>query len=252
MAIETSCAGCGQRLSVAAEHGGKRARCPNCGQIYTVPYSETPVANQFTSSEGLDPALAETLPGNGSDYSTPAAEAVTGAEEFWMKTSDGAEYGPVDRANLNRWFSEGRVGADYQIRQGASGSWHSASIYEPQSASGTNPYAEQSFQPFSPSSVTQASSGKQYAKPDPSGVVLSMGLIAWGSWMFCPLVIGWIFGLIAWVQGSTALKEIQQGIADPTNVQLVKVGYYLGMVNVIVSLLGLIAGFAIFALSLIA
>jgi len=251
MAIETTCAGCGQTLSVSEEHGGKRARCPSCGQIYTVPYSAAPTPNQFTSSEGLDPALAETLPGSGSDYNTPASEAVSEVDEFWMKTGDGAEYGPVDRANLNRWFTEGRVGADYQIRQGASGSWHSASIYEPQSAGGSNPYAESSFQPFSPASVTQPSA-KQYAKPDPSGMVLSMGLIAWGSWMFCPLVIGWIFGLIAWVQGSAGLKEIQQGIADPTNVQLVKVGYYLGMVNVIISLLALIATFALFALSLVA
>ena len=251
MAIETDCAGCGQRLSVAEEHGGKRARCPNCGQIYTVPYADLPVSNQFTSSEGIDPGLAETLPGSGSGYSTPADQAIGDVDEFWMKTQDGAEYGPVDRANLNRWFSEGRVGAGYQIRQGSSGTWHEAAIYEPQSSGARNPYADTSFQNVSPASVS-THSGKSFAKPDPSGLVLSMGLVAWGSWMLCPIAIGWIPGLIAWVKGGTGLREIQQGIADPTNAQLVKVGYYLGMTNVIISLLAFIAAFAIFALSLVA
>lgn len=37
MAIETICTGCGQRLRVAAEHAGKKARCPSCGTIYEVP-----------------------------------------------------------------------------------------------------------------------------------------------------------------------------------------------------------------------
>jgi hypothetical protein len=54
-----------------------------------------------------------------------------------------------------------------------------------------------------------------------------MGIL---SWIVCP-----ICGVIAWVMGGQALKDMQQGLVDPSNRGLVQVGYYLGMVNVILA-----------------
>ncbi len=249
MAIETQCSGCGQRLAVADEHAGKQARCPSCGQVYTVAVHppETPITAE------LDPGLAETTAGTDST----AGEALTD-QQFWMQTGDGAQYGPVDRANLNRWFSEGRVGKGYQIREGQVGPWQPADLFRPfenaasahaVAASG-NPYADQ---PMNPAATAQAGRQvyQQFPKGDPSSLVLTMGILSWVLLLVCgPL--GWIPGLIAWINGGRALKDIQAGEADPTNTALVKVGYYLGMSNVLLSLLGICLFFGVIAIGIIA
>jgi phage FluMu protein Com len=262
MTIETRCSGCGKRLAVADEHAGRKARCPACGQIYTVPFvspaAETdPTKSDAQPAEQIDPALAETTAGNFS--STGPSDSAF--DMFWMQTTDGAEYGPVDRAHLNRWFSEGRVGQGYQIRQGENGPWQSADLYRPESSpasSDSNPYAAQPTQvnPYAQSSGSAVSNASlhspmpQYAKADPSGLVLTMGIVSWVCLLVCA-PIGWIPGLIAWVSGSRGLKDIQAGHADPSNTNLVQIGYYLGMVNVILTLLSVVAFAGLFAIALI-
>ncbi|MFN3190972.1 MAG: hypothetical protein ACE361_10655 [Aureliella sp.] len=262
MAIETRCSGCGKKLAVADEHAGKKARCPACGQIYTVPIV-APVHQ--SGADEVDPALAETTAGT---FSSAGPPAESGLEHFWMQTGDGTEYGPVDRANLNRWYSEGRVGQGYQIRQGVDGPWQSAEIFRPeqpmtqQAAQSTleaapsgehsssnpyqtqaNPYNQTAGQPYVPAA-------NRYPKSDPSGLVLTMGILAWASLLICA-PIGWIPGLVAWISGGRGLKDIQAGRADPTNLGLVQVGYYLGMVNVILTLLVVIAFAGIIAIGII-
>ncbi len=148
-----------------------------------------------------------------------------------MKASNGAEYGPADSATLARWFTEGRVGADYQVRIGQHGHWQPAQAFQslpsaqtPMPESGINPYAAQST--FSVGVAT----GRIYPKADQGGLVLAMGILAWIG--VCP-----IFGIIAWVIGAQALADINAGQADPSGRSTVQVGYYLGMVNVLICLL---------------
>lgn len=216
MAIESICKSCGQRLSVADEHAGKQARCPACGDIYTilVPSADMDADNQF--------GLAAT------SYAAESAQETgfEAADQYWMRAADGTEYGPVDRQKLHRWFEEGRVAENYQIRQGAVGAWMSPAAFRnpTATASNSNPYASTS-QPR----MGAASQVRHYPKPDQSGLILAMGILSF-------FVCG-IFGVIAWVMGNTALKDIQAGQVDPTNRGLTQVGYYLGMVNVILHLL---------------
>lgn len=254
MAVETTCSGCGQTLSVADENAGRQARCPACGQIYTVPFpssmaEQSPDARSsaFEAGVGEDggvaPGLAETMPGTGSNVSSDRSDAGSGTiEQFWMQTADGNQYGPVDRPNLNRWFGEGRVGPGYKIRQGETGLWQNADLFRPQAA---NPYAS------SPAPRPSVGSIGRYAKPDPSGLVLTMGILAWACLFLCPF-IGWIPGLIAWITGRSALRDISNGIADPTNVSAVQVGYYLGMIHVVIVMLMVIAFMGFVGLAMIA
>lgn len=275
MAIETICSGCGQKLAVADEHAGKRARCPACGQIYTVPFqspqpeldatTDTPQPGRARHGEdrfGDDQTMGDAPPGRAMDSMHPGlAETSAGyssfqaENSFWMQASDGAEYGPVDRSNLNRWFEEGRVGRDYQIRQGPFGPWQPAELFRPQAA---NPYSNPTAgstavpaggnSPYNPVSST----GAAYQKGDPSGLILTMGILAWIFFFLGCVPIAWVPGLIAWLKGGNALQEIRSGIADPTNTSLVQVGYYLGMINVIVTLLMTIAFGGFIALSILA
>jgi len=54
MPIELTCTGCAQTLRVGDDHAGKKARCPKCGTISTVPSPGEPVAPAPTASSPFD------------------------------------------------------------------------------------------------------------------------------------------------------------------------------------------------------
>ena len=91
MAIEIICKGCARKLRVPDEHAGKQARCPECGTIMPVPASALPT---HATSEML---------------ATSAPQAVR--DLWYLEAADGRSYGPVSRAELDRWVAEGRITA---------------------------------------------------------------------------------------------------------------------------------------------
>ncbi len=232
MAIESNCTGCGNKLAVGDEHAGKRARCPACGNVYTVgqPGSNAADSNspaggdQFAQSAPADEGLSGSGNAFALDETTHQGDSGNqSADQYWMKAVDGTEYGPVDRPTLNRWFQEGRIAANYTIRQGATGNWLAASAFQPIAATSGNPYSSAA----APHMATGAPI-RNFAKADQSGIILAMGILSF-------FVCG-IFGIVAWVMGHNALKDIQTGAADPTNKGLIQVGYYMGMASVILHL----------------
>lgn len=238
MPIHTVCTGCGQSLTVGDEHAGKRARCPSCGQIYTVPLSSTTAAptmpaGQPTSTAAPTPATSANA-GDiwGGTSSSPSAfgDASASASQYWMRAVDGSVYGPVDRANLDRWFKEGRVGVGYQIREGEQGSWLEASRFQPQASA--NPYAPTNPYAAAPSASPYGSPSAglhHYPKPDRGVLVLIMGILSWVICMF--------FGIVAVVVGRSALADIESGQANPNDKTLVKIGYWLGLISLILNVL---------------
>ena len=267
MAIESTCGGCGKLLSVGDEHAGRRARCPECGQIYTVPtptgpntplaptppsptsadatqhFPQTPVSTPISQQFGGPPAPPPTpLPPTSLPQNPPAPLAPSNFDAYWMRTPDGVEYGPADRATLDRWFREGRVGPGYMIRQSETGIWQPAEGFRsgPQAftapmmpSGGGNPYAATVGGPSA-----AAMNYPRYPKPDQSGLVLAFGIL---SWFVCP-----IFGIVAWVMGRSALADIAAGLSDPANKGMLMFGYYLGMICVILYSL-CIGGYIVFA-----
>lgn len=225
MAIESTCGGCGKQLSVGDEHAGRRARCPACGQIYTIPSPNAAPPDM--------PPLPNATPTNDSFAETTDGSGVTAAnvDQYWMRSTEGADYGPVDRTTLNRWFNEGRVGPGYMIRQSETGNWQGAETFKPVSQQNAmpnspisgNPYAAVNTVPMTPTY------GQMYPKPDQSGLVLAFGIL---SWFVCP-----IFGVVAWIMGNSGLHDIRLGLVDPANKGLMQAGYYIGMVNVILYVL---------------
>lgn len=59
-------------------------------------------------------------------------------------------------------------------------------------------------------------------------VILVLGILAWFG--FGPLT-----GVIAWILGNGALRDIDAGLADPSERQMVQIGRILGMINTILS-----------------
>jgi hypothetical protein len=91
--IDTLCSGCGKRLRVAGEHAGKKARCPHCQLVYTVPPQNT------VSSAGYE-------------MSIPAAPT---GESWQVKSPDGLVYGPVSKEELDGWRDAGRISHRSQL-----------------------------------------------------------------------------------------------------------------------------------------
>jgi hypothetical protein len=91
MAVEVSCSACKGRFRVPDNAAGKRIKCPKCKGAIDVP-----------------------------------------ATELWtLKGDDGAEYGPVPRAELDAWFQEGRITADCQLLKAGSPQWQWATEVYP-------------------------------------------------------------------------------------------------------------------------
>jgi len=217
MSIETNCPGCDRVLRVGEEHAGRQARCPACNTIYVVP--------------GV------------SDAST--AESVPVPEDRWyMKTPERQVYGPVSQSELHRWLNEGRISGDCQLRSDSQPEWRPADEYFGiLSTTGTTPPVN----PFAAGGTTSASpfaaggraagrpavagrerggwtpSGSSFAVPHRGVLVLILGILGWC--FFCP-----ILAVIAWVMGSSDLREMSCGRMDPNGRGMTQAGQVLGMV----------------------
>lgn len=261
MAITFPCSHCGQMLSVADEHIGKQARCPGCDFINKVPTSSvTPTANSFSNSNLAKPSEPETLtpiqganssgmvdlgrsPASGTFNAGAGANADSG--EYYLKAANGEIYGPINWSTLLTWQRENRIGPNYQIREGLNGSWQPVTSSKLFTAS-ANPYADTMYQPAAAGNYTNA-----YPRADRSGLVLTLGILSWGLLFVCG-PFGTICGIIAWVIGSQEMKAMQQGLLDPRTKGQIQAGFYLGMAQVICSVLcfGAYICFVIFAVAM--
>jgi ribosomal protein S27E len=194
MLIETTCPGCGRKLQVAAEHAGKQASCPLCSEIYHVP---TP------SKKDESPQ---------SEQHTPQA--------WRMQTPEGQTYGPVGKAELDAWVTEGRVSANCLLNSEQDSRWVNADIVYPAIAEASDPLP------------VDATSPKQHFVAGHRGaLILALGII---SWMSCfP-----IFGICAWVMGSADLREMRARRMDTNGSGLTQAGHVLGMLHAMLMIVG--------------
>ena len=212
MAIESVCAGCGQRLRVSDEHAGKTAKCPRCGATYRVP----------SAPSGAQPP--------------PPQTAGTGLLDAWyMKTRDGRTYGPVTRQQLDGWFREGRVGADAELRQEPNRQWvaaarvfpsllqSSSAAAAPATASTGYTFGSESSPYRAPSSSVTRSS--RYLQPHRGSTILTFGILG--------LLCCALFAPVAWVMGSTDSRAIREGRMNPEGLSMTQAGMILGIIGTV-------------------
>lgn len=166
MPIELTCSGCGQTLRVGDEHAGKKARCPQCGAIVSVPAAETPPSGSLGPSPFDDSGGADEPVNPFSDFPEPSA----------------------------------------------------------------NPYQ-------SPTTPVDIKTPYHY-KPHRGGLILTLGILG----IFCcgPL------GIVAWVMGSSDLKEIRAGQMDPDGQSLTQAGMIVGIVATVLLAIGVIGNIMMF------
>jgi hypothetical protein len=218
---------------VGDEDAGKQARCPMCNTIYVVPGGET----------------AETEP--------PAPQS---SDPWYMKTPEGQVYGPVNRAELERWLAEGRISAECELRTRENQEWRPADEYfgalsrQPQGATGqpAAPVREASIptgghSPFGGATTVAAGPARShgYQVPHRGGMILAFGILGWV--FTCP-----IFAVMAWVMGTSDLREMRSGRMDSSGMGLTQAGHVLGMIYTLLWLIVCIIGVFVMLLAVVA
>ncbi|MEX2173418.1 MAG: hypothetical protein WD872_03595 [Pirellulaceae bacterium] len=203
MPLKIRCAGCGRLLRVAEEHAGKALRCPACNHIGTAPAAGGASAAASLSASG-----------------------------WHLRTPDGQVFGPVSHSDLERWLAEGRVAADCSLAEQAGGPWRPAAAVFPvlKQRVTAAPVGRPAFQPASPfgdrlpaAAGFAGSPAASYQVAHRGGLVLVLGLVGFISG--CP-----IFSLMAWVMGSSDLREMRAGRMDPSGEGVTQAGQILGMI----------------------
>jgi hypothetical protein len=224
MPIETNCTGCGQRMRVADGHAGKQARCPVCNTISVIPAGSA----------------------RGSPSPFPTGGGMSADEPAWsMQTPEGQIYGPVPKAELDRWLAEGRVTADCRLKAGGASTWQSADEVYPALRPGAyagggqrsyagSPYGSSgssaagslgsSSSPFGSTEPQWNSSARStHVTPHRGAIIFVLGIMGWV--ITCP-----ILAIMAWVMGSGDLREMRSGRMDPSGMGLTQAGQILGMI----------------------
>jgi len=219
MALEIRCPGCGRTLRIAEEHAGKQIRCPACQQISTAGAAAGAAREAFASS-----------------VSEPVAT-------WHLKTPEGPIYGPISWPEVQTWAAEGRISADCELAESASGPWRKAGelmpqLHSPPQPESLVPPAMHSWAPQEPGETaggnpqSAAAAAGGYVAPHRGGLILALGLI--GFVISCP-----IFSLMAWVMGSHDLAEMRAARMDRSGEGITQAGLVLGM---ILSLLWILFG----------
>jgi len=71
-------------------------------------------------------------------------------------------------------------------------------------------------------------------RPHRGAMILVFGILSW--------IICFIFGIFAWVMGSTDLAEMDAGRMDPSGRGLTQAGKLLGMIHIGVMIVGAVLG----------
>lgn len=143
---------CGHRMNVKTFLAGKKGICPECGSKFVIPEKSDPrakagaavadepapeaVADDEASTlveDQLPPSDADNQSADRPDWSgeklavptaplpptTSSRGAISeaGNAVWYVRHPDGGQYGPAEPTIMQRWLSEGRVGADSMV-------WH--------------------------------------------------------------------------------------------------------------------------------
>ena len=155
--MESQCPQCHSRLRIPDDAAAKKIRCPSCQAIITLSESGPEVA---IPSPGSTPEVAP--------QPRPEPIAPAGETQRPVKLDDGQPYGPISKADLDRWVAEGRLGPECQLLKSGSGQWEWAGDVFPQLAAppSREPPTRSSASSGFPNVAQQKPSGAPYISTD--------------------------------------------------------------------------------------
>jgi len=154
-----------------------------------------------------------------------------------MKTPEGQVFGPVARTEMDQWLAEGRVSAECTLRTDNAAEWRPADEYygvlTPQNSgatAGSSPFEGPGGTPASGHVPTaqldvghNQTRSRSYVVPHRGALILILGILGWV--FTCP-----IFSVMAWMMGSSDLREMRAGRMDSSGMGLTQAGHILGII----------------------
>ncbi len=178
--------------------------------------------------------------------------------QWYVHAQSGERYGPIEREELDRWVSEGRLTPRCQVWMEGWPEWRLAPEIFPQISAGQQQgqqqqQAQQHVQTPQQFQQTGTAAGSPYASPaasshmgysggaqgynrgahllpDRGTTILILGLLG--------LLVCAFFSIPAWIMGSSDLKEIDAGRRDPTGRGMTQAGMILGIIGCVLMMLG--------------
>jgi predicted Zn finger-like uncharacterized protein len=114
MPLEISCSGCQARFRVPESAAGKKIRCPKCKGAIEVPAVAAPELIAPRPPEAEQPVI---------EQPRTAPAIATQPDQWYLKTEEGEQYGPVPHDELDAWKEEGRITAECQLLADGSTRW---------------------------------------------------------------------------------------------------------------------------------
>ncbi|MEE3370166.1 MAG: hypothetical protein VX346_12560 [Planctomycetota bacterium] len=229
MSLAITCTSCQRLLYVEPSHANQLVRCPVCqSETRAIPQRSSPLPE--TDDRDPDQPVDRER-----EFAATKTEGFQGSggrhpgEIWFMVVPEGRTYGPVQRDELDQWVAAGRVTADCQLR--CEGNvWRPADQYYPALkvpvASGASRFVDGPAVDAAGRSSLVYDTGVPL-KAHRGLVVLWIGIL--GSLLFFFPV----FSVMAWVMGSSDLREMRQGRMDPRGVGLTRTGQLLGIIQVL-------------------
>lgn len=162
--LEVSCPGCAGEFRVPDTAAGKKIRCPKCKGAIDVPAAVanlTPELPAVEASRRTTPTHKPTpvLP----TPSKPKPQST--AEQWFLKTGEEEEYGPVTASELDQWKGEGRITNECQLLRAGDEQWQWAADVFPDLANEDEPVPQRPAAKSTPAKQPARAVPKQSADP---------------------------------------------------------------------------------------
>ena len=142
--------------------------------------------------------------------------------QYYFKTSDDNEYGPIDEGQIRAWLEQGRMNQDSLVRTVDSEEWRPLNDCPELMAL----LAPSSSAPPSPTPPPQADV-KHYS-PHRGALILTFGILG--------VACCFPFGIAAWVMGNNDMKQIEAGTMDPTGKGITNAGKICGIIGTVLGI----------------
>ncbi len=142
--------------------------------------------------------------------------------QYYFKTSDDNEYGPIDEGQIRAWLEQDRMNQDSLVRTVDSEEWRPLNDYPELMAI----LVPSSSAPPSPTPPPQADV-KHYS-PHRGALILTFGILG--------VACCFPFGIAAWVMGNNDMKQIEAGTMDPTGKGTTNAGKICGIIGTVLGI----------------
>lgn len=147
MPVDVQCEKCSRKFRAPDKLAGKKVKCPGCQAVILVPGQPSegtadkespakPASGAKAGGTTRPPTLEKAAGAAKTVKNTPVAKPLDKDEpaEWHMMTSEGEEFGPVTKTELDEWAAEGRLDGTCQVLQDGWEQWRWADEVYPELA----------------------------------------------------------------------------------------------------------------------